>query len=78
MLNTYIDINGETVVDGLDMNKLLRVLLLIESNNHLSIAVSALKERSKNRNEAIDILCKLLDISYEQLEEYYRNWLDEQ
>ncbi len=52
-------------------DKLIEVLLYIESNNHLSSTRIGLEERAYNRNKAIEILLVLLDMSEDDLDKLY-------
>ena len=54
-----------------ERNALLTILLLIESNNHLSASREGLEERAINREKSIKILLDILDLNEEQLNILY-------
>lgn len=69
----------EKVIDKLntiDYGKLIRILMLMEANSHLSASSPGLKERENNRKEAIKLLQSIIKISDEQLEEMYQLFID--
>lgn len=72
-----IDVNGEDRLDNIEYAKLLRILMLMESNSHLSASRSGLEARQQNRNEAIRLLQSIIKISDTELEEMYQLFLME-
>ena len=70
-----IDINGEDVLDNVRYDKLMRILILMKANSHLSASGAGLKERKQNRDEAIRLLQTMVDLSDEELEEMYQLFL---
>ena len=72
-----INIYGEDVLDNVKYDKLIRILMLMEANSHLSASGVGLKERKQNRDEAIRLLQSIVNISDEELEEMYQLFLME-
>ena len=54
-----------------DKGDLIKVLLLLIANDHLSAHKVALEERRKNREEAIKELLYMLSLTSEEAEELY-------
>lgn len=72
-----IDANGEDRLDNIEYAKLLRILMLMESNSHLSASRSGLETRQQNRNEAIRLLQQITELSGKETEEMYQLFLME-
>lgn len=70
-----IDINGEDVLDNVKYAKLIRILILMEANSHLSASGAGLKERKQNRDEAIRLLQTIVNLSGKEIEEMYQLFL---
>ena len=61
-----------------DKEDLIKVLLLLIANDHLSASKVALEERSKNREEAIKELLFMVSLTSEEAEELYWIGRDEE
>lgn len=72
-----IDIKDEDRLELVEYGKLLRILMLMEANSHLSASRAGLEERHKNRDEAIRLLQQIMEITDKELEEMYQLFLME-
>lgn len=72
-----IDIKDEDRLDNVDYAKLLRILMLMKSNSHLSASGAGLKERKQNRDEAIRLLQQVVEMSGKETEEMYQLFIME-
>ena len=65
-------LEGEhTFVNESTIKQIIEALILLEHNNHLSAHSSALTKRRINREKAVKILLEVVEMSEEELEEFF-------